>query len=384
MVKGGVLAGVRIIELAGVGPAPFCGMMLADHGAEVIRIGRIHATEDILGAAERDVLNRSRIPLAVNLKNPGGAALVRRLAQSSDGLIEGFRPGTMERLGLGPNVLMSDNPKLVYGRMTGWGQYGPLADAAGHDINYISLSGALDACGRANQQPTPPLNMVGDFGGGGMMLAFGVVSAILHARLHGKGQVIDCAMTEGSALLMAMTYSARANGRWSGERGKNLLDSGAHFYETYETADGKYLAVGSIEPQFYDLLVKLLDLKQEELLKNQMSREIWPVQKDILAERFRSKTLEEWCKIMEGTDVCFAPVLSMDDAPYHPHNRERKSFIEIDGIVQPAPAPRFSASPAETPTMMKLDNGESVLHILGEAGYTEEDLARMRRQGIIG
>ncbi|MEO1044274.1 MAG: CaiB/BaiF CoA-transferase family protein [Pseudomonadota bacterium] len=341
----GVLDGVTIIEMAGIGPGPFAAMMLADHGARVIRVERPGAPQ------MRDILNRSREIVTADLKSGEGVAKVRELACDADGLIEGFRPGVMERLGLGPDILHSNNPALVYGRMTGWGQTGPYAPFAGHDINYIALSGALHGYGRAGQKPTPPINAVGDFGGGGMMMAFGMVAGILSARQTGKGQVIDCAMTDGSAILSAMTYTFLANGQWRDERGVNLLDTGAHFYDSYETADGKYVSIGAIEAQFYAELRARAGLAEDADFDPQMNPAEWPKLKEKLATIFKSKTRDEWCELLEHSDACFAPVLSLTEAPDHPHNAARQTYIAVDGMVQPAPAPRFSETPAPKPRM---------------------------------
>lgn len=340
----GPLQGIRIIEIAGIGPGPFCGMMLADHGAEVIRVDRPGGRLD-----PRDPLMRNRKSLVVDMKSPDGIAVMRDLIKSADGLIEGFRPGVMERLGLGPDDLIADNPRLVYGRMTGWGQFGPYAHAAGHDINYIALAGALHTYGRAGEKPTPPINMVGDFGGGGMMLAFGMVAALLSARTTGKGQVIDCAMTDGSAVLMSMIWGFRAQGMWRDERGVNLLDTGAHFYDTYECADGKFVSIGSIEPQFYAELRRLAGLSDDTDFDAQMNPAGWAALKAKLTALFLGKNRDEWCALMEMTDVCFAPVLSMAEAPTHPHNVARGTFVEIGGHIQPAPAPRYSATVTALP-----------------------------------
>ena len=342
----GPLHGLRIIELAGIGPGPFAAMMLADHGAEVIRIDRPGARIDA-----RDPLLRSRRLVAIDLKSPDGIARVRDLVKTADGLIEGFRPGVTERLGLGPDVLLADNPRLVYGRMTGWGQAGPYAHAAGHDINYIALAGALHAYGRAGEKPTPPINMVGDFGGGGMMLAFGMVAALLHAGRTGEGQVIDAAMTDGAAVLMSMIWGFRANGMWSDERGTNLLDTAAHFYDSYETHDGKWISIGSIEPQFYAELRRLAGLADDPDFDAQMDRAAWGPLKAKLTALFLTRSRDEWCALMEMTDVCFAPVLSMAEAPAHPHNAARGTFVEAGGVVQPAPAPRYSVTVADAPVM---------------------------------
>ena len=342
----GVLDGITVIEFAGIGPGPFACMMLADHGARVIRIERPGVTGRHGVGRQRDILNRSRERLELDLKDSSAIAKIRELVKTADAIVEGFRPGVMERLGLGPDVLLSDNPKLVYGRMTGWGQDGPMAPLAGHDINYIALSGALHTYGRKGEKPSFPVNAVGDFGGGGMMMAFGVVAAILSARSTGKGQVVDCAMVDGAAILSAMTYSLFGNGVWKDQRGVNLLDSGAHFYETYETADGKWISIGSIEPQFYALLRQHAGLEDDPAFDAQMDHSAWPALKDKLSAVFKAKTRDEWCAIMDGTDICFAPVLSLAEAPRHPHNAARGTFVEQDGMIQPAPAPRFSATPA--------------------------------------
>jgi len=343
----GVLDGVTVIELAGIGPGPFCGMMLADHGARVIRVERPGHAGRFGEGGNRDILNRNRERIELDLKNPEAIAEIKELAKSADAIIEGYRPGVLERLGIGPDVLLAINPKLVIGRMTGWGQEGPMAPLAGHDINYIALSGALHSYGRKGEKPTFATNAVGDFGGGGMMLAFGVVSAILHARSGGVGQVVDCAMVDGAAILSAMTYTFLANGQWQDERGVNLLDSGAHFYDTYETKDGKWISLGSIEPQFYALLLEKTGLDADPDFVQQMDQSRWGNLKDRMTEVIRTKTRDEWCAIMDGTDICFAPVLSLREAPQHPHIAMRGTFVEDAGIVQPAPAPRFSATPAD-------------------------------------
>lgn len=343
---GGVLEGVTVIELAGIGPAPFCGMMLADHGARVIRVERPGATSRFGDGGNRDILNRNRERIELDLKDPAAIAQIKDLIKGADALIEGYRPGVLERLGLGPEVLHGENPALVIGRMTGWGQDGPMAPLAGHDINYIALSGALHSYGRKGEKPTFPVNAVGDFGGGGMMLAFGVVAAVLNARSTGRGQVVDCAMVDGAAVLSAMTYSFLGNAMWRDERGVNLLDSGAHFYDTYETSDGKWISIGSIEPQFYALLLDKAGLKDDPDFAQQMNAPKWPELKDRIAALFLTKTRDEWCELMAQTDICFAPVLSLTEAPQHPHNAARGTFVEEGGMVQPAPAPRFSATPA--------------------------------------
>ena len=373
----GPLNGVKIIELAGIGPGPFCGMLLADMGAEVIRVDRA-----VPGARRgRDVLTRGRKSIAVDLKNPRGKEVVLKLCESADALFEGFRPGVTERLGLGPEDCMARNPALVYGRMTGWGQEGPMAQAAGHDINYISLAGALHAIGNKGGKPVPPLNLVGDFGGGGMFLAFGMVCAMLEARGSGKGQVVDAAMVDGAATLMAMFFSMQAGGGWSEERGTNLLDGGAHFYDTYETSDGKYISVGSIEPQFYALLIEKAGLDAGQF-SAQMDRSRWPEYKAAVAEAFKTRTRDEWCDIMEGTDVCFAPVLSLGEVAEHPHNRHRGTFVELDGVTQPAPAPRFSRTRAAV-THGSRAPGEDTRSVLSDAGFSNADIDSLVEDGAV-
>ncbi|WP_068075892.1 CaiB/BaiF CoA transferase family protein [Novosphingobium lentum] len=355
----GVLEGLTVIELAGIGPGPFACMMLADHGARVIRIERPGKRPPAGDAGNRDILNRNRTLITLDMKDPASVARVRELVKDADALVEGYRPGVMERLGLGPEVLLADNPRLVYGRMTGWGQDGPMAPRAGHDINYISLTGALHSYGQAGQKPAFPVNAVGDFGGGGMLMAFGVVAAMLSAQRTGKGQVVDCAMVDGAAILSAMTYTYFGSGMWQDERGVNLLDGGAHFYDTYETSDGKWISIGSIEPQFYALLLEKTGLKDDPAFapEVQMDRARWPDLKVRIAELFLTKTRGEWCAIMDGFDICFAPVLSLAEAPKHPHMVARGTFVETEGLVMPAPAPRFSGTPAAAPrlTGVRLD-----------------------------
>jgi alpha-methylacyl-CoA racemase len=341
----GPLSNIRVIEVAGIGPGPFAAMILADLGADVLRIDRAQSVRGGDPAEPPfDVLNRGRRSVGVDLKHPDGVAALLRLVEKADVLLEGFRPGVMERLGLGPDVCLARNPRLVYGRMTGWGQEGPLAHAAGHDINYIALAGALAHIGRKGERPVPPLNLVGDFGGGGMLLALGVAAALVERAGSGRGQVVDAAMVDGAALLMAMMYGFYGAGLWSDARGENLLDTGAHFYDTFETADGRHVAIGSIEPQFYAELLRLTGLAGEELPR-QMDRAQWPPLRERLASVFRTRTRDEWCAIMEGSDVCFAPVLTMGEAPAHPHNVARRTFVEVAGRTQPAPAPRFGRTP---------------------------------------
>ncbi len=341
----GPLSGYKIIEMAGIGPAPMCAMLLADMGAEVLCIDR--TADSGLGIpvnAKYDLLRRGRRSVALDLKRPEAVHAVLRMVERADALIEGFRPGVMERLGLGPDVCLSRNPRLVYGRMTGWGQEGPLAHASGHDINYIALAGVLHAIGHKGERPVPPLNLIGDFGGGALYLALGVVAAMLEREKSGHGQVVDAAMVDGAASLMTLMFGLHAAGRWVDRRGENLLDSGAPFYDVYETADHKYVAVGSLEPKFYRELLRLTGLENEKL-PAQHDASSWPAMKERLTAIFRTKTREEWCRIMEGSEVCFAPVLTMSEAPAHPHNRHRRAFVEENGVVQPAPAPRFSRTP---------------------------------------
>ena len=366
------LHGIRVIEFAGIGPGPFAGMMLADHGAEVIRIDR-GARGDGIGVAEKDPLLRSRKSVALDLKKPEAVAAVRRIVAGADAIIEGFRPGVMERLGLGPDVLLADNPKLVYGRMTGWGQTGPMAREPGHDINYIAISGALHAFGRKGEKPTPPINLVGDFGGGGMLLAFGMLAALLHARATGEGQVVDAAMTEGSSLLMTMMWGFRAMGRWSDERGTNLLDTAAHFYDTYQTADGKYVSLGAIEPQFYAELRAVMGLSDEKWAA-QMDRRQWPALKEEIAARFREKSCDDWIAAFRGHEVCFAPVLGFDEAYTNAHNVARGTFVKAGGVRQPAPAPRYSASETVGPVM----HGERCdAKVLADLGFSGEEVSEL-------
>ncbi len=379
----GPLHGTRIVEFAGIGPGPFCGMMLADHGAEVIRIDRASGSRGgSQPVTSKDVLARGRKSIAIDLKSAEGVALARKIAASADGIIEGFRPGVMERLGLGPDELLADNPKLVYGRMTGWGQTGPYAPWAGHDINYIALAGALAHFGREGGKPTPPINMVGDFGGGGMMLAFGMVSALLNVARGGQGQVIDCAMTDGTAVLMSMMHGMKNMGVWSEDLGVNLLDTGAHFYDTYETADGKYVSIGSIEPQFYAELRRLAGLSDDPDFDAQHDRKAWGSLKDKLTALFKSKTRSQWDALMEHTDVCYAPVLTMSEAARHPHNIARGTFVEVGASLQPSPAPRYSVTRTAVPEPAPMP-GDQTEGILGSLGMGPDEIGKLREAGTV-
>ena len=381
----GPLAGIKIIEMVGIGPCPFAAMMLADMGAEVIRIDRKPkpgaANPFPMLGTKFDVMARGRRSLALDLKHPDAREIVLKLTEQADILIEGFRPGVMERLGLGPDDCLARNPKLVFGRITGWGQSGPLSQSAGHDLNYIALSGMLHAMGRADTPPAPPLNLVGDFGGGAMMLAFGVVCAALEARSSGKGQVVDAAMTDGSALLGAMMYGLRAFGSWNDGREANMLDGGAPFYDTYACRDGKFLSVGAIEPQFYAQLLELTGAT-DPVLHKQWSQQRWPELKAKFAALFATRTRDEWCALLEGTDACVAPVLDMGEAPLHPHNRAREAFIDIDGVTQPAPAPRFSRTPPKAGQGPAAPGAHSAA-VLADWGWSSEAIEALQSGGLI-
>ena len=374
----GPLKGLKIIEMAGIGPGPFCGMVLADLGVEIIRVDRASA---IGTGSKQDAANRGKKSIAVDLKSEEGVEVVLKLVETADAIFEGFRPGVMERLGLGPDVCSERNERIVFGRMTGWGQEGPLANAAGHDINYISLTGALAAIGRPGSPPVPPLNLIGDFGGGGMLLALGLLAALLESKKSKKGQVVDAAMTDGSALLMTMIYSMYSSGMWKTSMGSNLLDGGSHFYDTYECKDGKFISLGSIEPQFYALLCQIAEL-DESIFGKQMSRDSWPEQKEAIKKIILDKTRDEWCELMEGTDVCFAPVLDMSEAPKHPHNVERKTFIDLEGVTQPAPAPRFSRTESEVVSSPSIV-GEHTDEVLTSIGFSDEDINTLKTSGAV-
>ena len=370
----GPLKGLRVLEFAGIGPGPFCAMVLADLGAEVIRIDRKGAPPP----PPEDFVLRGRRSIALDLKSPAAIEAALRLVDTADALIEGFRPGVMERLGLGPEACLPRNPRLAYGRMTGWGQEGPLAQTAGHDIDYIALTGALHAIGRPGERPVPPLNLVGDYGGGGMLLALGLLAAMLEAKGSGRGQVVDAAMVDGAALLMAPIYAAKARGRWSQERGTNMLDGAAPWYDTYECADGRSIAVGPIEPQFFAVMCEKLGLDAARF-PDRMSPAAWPALKGELIAIFRGRTRDDWAALFEGTDACVAPVLDMDEAPLHPHNRARHTFLDRDGVVQPAPAPRFSRTPAEPGPPAQAAPEE----ILASCGFSQGDIAALRAANAI-
>jgi alpha-methylacyl-CoA racemase len=396
----GPLSGVKVVELAGIGPGPFAAMMLADHGADVIRVDR---TGDLRPTPDRppgagdptseagrptrpgDTMGRGRRSVAVDIKDPRGREVVLRLAAGADALIEGFRPGVAERLGVGPADCMARNPRLVYGRMTGWGQEGPFAPRAGHDINYAALSGTLSLIGRRSETPAPPVNFLADFGGGGMLMAFGVVAALLEAARSGRGQVVDAAMVDGAALLATMVWGFAGAGGW-GPRGTNLIDTGAWFYETYECADGGYVTFGSLEPQFYAEMVRLTGLAGEvdgeEPLPAQDDRSAWEAMKSRMAALVRTRTRDEWCELLQDSDACFAPVLGLDEAPGHPHNAARGTFVTVGGVVQPAPAPRFQRTPAITPQPAPAPGADTDA-VLGQVGYSAGEVAALREGGVV-
>ncbi|PID55128.1 MAG: carnitine dehydratase [Gammaproteobacteria bacterium] len=375
----GPLNGYTVLELAGLGPAPMTGMMLADMGAEVICIERAGAADP---RETKDVSYRGKKSVILNLKDPQGVATLLQMVENADVLIDPYRPGVCEKLGIGPEPCLARNPKLIFARMTGWGQDGPLAKAAGHDINYISLSGALYATGRAGEKPVLPLNLVGDMGGGGMLLLSGILAALLETTNSGQGQVIDAAMVDGAAQLMWMMHSFTAQGVWNAkERGVNLLDGGAFFYDTYACADGKYISIGALEPQFYALLVELAGL-DAQLFANQHDTSQWPVLAKALAEVFKTRTRDEWCEVLEGSDACFAPVLSLEEAPHHPANIARNTYTEVDGVVQPAPAPRFSRTPSS------IEHGNHALGadtdaVLTGMGFSQSEVERLKAGGVV-
>ncbi len=376
----GPLNGVKIVEVGGIGPGPFCAMMLSDMGADVLHV--VRKDEKPKMDQKYEVLHRGRRSLGIDLRNPKGVEALLRLVDKADALQEGFRPGVMEKLGLGPDVCLARNPRLVFARMTGWGQEGPMAQAAGHDINYIALTGALHSVGQRGDKPVAPLNLVGDLGGGGMLQAFGMVCALLEAQRSGKGQVVDTAMVDGSAILMAMFYGMHAGGLWNGnKRGVNLLDGGTFFYDTYETADGKHVAIGSIEPQFYAELIKRMKIEDPDF-EEQMDFSKWKVRREKLTALFKTRTRDEWCKDLEGSDACFAPVLTFDEAMEHPHNRARNIFVDVGGVRQPAPAPRFSRTVCETPTPAP-DLGADTEEALADWGLEQGEIQALKDDGAI-
>lgn len=378
----GPLTGIKVVELAGIGPGPMCAMLLADLGATVIRIERREPVDlGIKRPLKFNLVLRNRKAIALDLKQPRHVALALRLVDKADALIEGFRPGVTERMGLGPDVCIARNPRLVYGRMTGWGQDGPLAHAAGHDVNYIALTGALHAIGRAGQPPTIPANIVGDYAGGSLYLAFGILAGIIEARASGKGQVVDAAIVDGTAHLLTSFYGLLAMGAFREERGTNIADSGAYFYEVYECADGKWVSVGPIEGRFHDDLLKQLGIDPAEI-GAQMNPDNWPRGKAILAAKFKARTQAQWCELLEGSDACFAPVLAMSEAPRHPHMRARNAYVEVDGVIQPMPAPRFSGTPAATPLPPQAITPENTDAALAD-WLDQAQIKQLRADGII-
>ena len=369
----GPLTGIRVVEMAGIGPGPFTAMMLSDLGAEVIRVDRLSHK----GVGHRaNVLNRGRKSIALDLKNPRGVETTLRLIEQADVVLEGFRPGVMERLGLGPEKCLSVNPRLIFGRMTGWGQTGPLSQAAGHDINYISIAGALGAMGYADRPPAPPLNLVGDFGGGAMYLLTGILAALVERATSEQGQIIDAAMSDGTASLLSPFFGLMAMNMWTTDRFSNRLDGGAFYYGSYECSDGRYISIGSLEPQFYALLLEKAEITDPEF-QEQLDEAAWPAKREKLTQLFKTKTRQQWCDIMEGTDVCFAPVLDLKEAPNHPHNIDRKTFVERDGVVQPAPAPRFSRTQGEIqgPAAMA---GEHTREVLSAWNFSDQEIGELQ------
>tara|TARA_B100000959_G_scaffold153362_1_gene160846 strand:+ start:10217 stop:11344 length:1128 start_codon:yes stop_codon:yes gene_type:complete len=374
----GPLTGIRVIEMAGIGPGPFCAMMLSDMGAEVIRIDRLNQK----GSGHRaNVLNRGRKSVALDLKSPQAVDACLRLIEQADVLVEGFRPGVMERLGLGPEACLQRNPGLVFGRMTGWGQDGPLSQAAGHDINYISVAGALGAMGYADRPPAPPLNLIGDFGGGAMYLLAGVLAALVERISSAKGQVVDAAMTDGTASLLSPFYGLMSMGMWTTDRYSNRLDGGAYYYGSYECSDDRHISIGSLEPQFYALLLEKCEISDESF-KDQLDQNAWPIKREKLEALFKTKTQRQWCDIMEGTDVCFAPVLSLAEAPDHPHNKARGTFVDVEGVTQPAPAPRFSRTQGEIQSTAAL-TGEHTEEVFKSWGFSDAEIAGLSQSGAI-
>ncbi|HWM29832.1 MAG TPA: CaiB/BaiF CoA-transferase family protein [Woeseiaceae bacterium] len=383
----GPLVGTKVIEVGGIGPAPFCGMLFADMGAEVILIERKSGASPFSNTTDGDqskyaIVHRGKKSLALDLKKPAAARVLLRLVADADVLIEGFRPGVMERLGLGPDECLTANPRLVYGRITGWGQYGPLSQCAGHDINYIALSGALYTSGHEALPPAAPPTLVGDVGGGAMLLAVGLLAALLKAKESDEGQVVDAAISDGAALMTALLYGLQQQGMWVDRRQSNLLDGGSHWYDCYECADGAYVSVGALEPVFYKELLRKCGLSGDPEFEAQFEQARWPAQKKRMSELFRSKSRDEWREILEGSDTCFAPVLSLSEAPHHPHNRARKTFVDIDGVTQPGPAPRFSRTPGEIARRPPA-NGEHTLSVLSKAGFSQQEIAGLKAQDVV-
>ena len=374
----GPLTGIKVIEMAAIGPVPFCAMMLSDMGAEVIRIDRLSQKGS---GSSANVLYRGRKSVAFDLKNSIALDSTLRLSDQADVILEGFRPGVMERLGLGPEVCLERNPKLIYGRMTGWGQSGPLSHAAGHDINYISIAGALGSMGYADRPPAPPLNLIGDFGGVAMYLLAGILAAIVERNSSGKGQVVDAAMTDGTASLLSPFYGLMAMGMWSTERYSNRLDGGAFYYGSYECSDGKYISLGSLEPQFYALLLEKCGIT-DETFKEQSDQEAWPIKREKMEALFKTKTQQEWCGILDGTDVCFAPVLNLKEAPHHPHNKTRQTFVKVHGVTQPAPAPRFSRTQGKIQSPAAL-TGENTEEVLSDWGFLDSEISYLKMNNMI-
>ena len=376
----GPLTGIRVIEMKGIGPGPYAGMLLADLGADVIVVERSSQSSGIGLASKDDVHSRGKRSIALDVKHPRGLETLLRLVEGADALFEGYRPGVAERLGLGPEACLAVNPRLVYGRLTGWGQTGPLADAAGHDINYIAITGALAAVG-GKEKPMPPLNLVGDYAGGSLFLVMGMLAALVEARSSGKGQVVDAAITDGSASLMSFFHGGLRAGLWNTERGANLLDGAAYFYDAYETSDGKFVSIGPLEPQFYALFVEKAGLDRETF-GQQAGPQDWPRLKKELAGIIRQKTQREWCELLEGTDACFAPVLDFLEAPQHPHNVARKAYIDIEGVEQPAPAPRFSRTACDAPSAPRAE-GADTDSVLRDAGLSDSDIDELRQSGAL-
>ena len=376
----GPLKGLKVIEIKGIGPAPYAGMLLADMGAEVVVVERESKSQPTWLPSEKDAFSRGKKSIALDLKSEAGVGALLKLIEGAAALLEGFRPGVAERLGFGPDVCLERNPKLVYGRMTGWGQYGPLAHAAGHDINYIAITGALAAVG-TKERPLPPVNLVGDLGGGSMFLIMGMLAALLEVEKTGKGQVVDAAITDGAISLMSMIYSVYGIGGWKNARESNFIDGGAHFYSAYKTADDKFISVGSVEPQFYAELVGKVGIAPE-IADGQINPATWEEKKQQFAEIFKTKTRAEWCEILEGTDACFAPVLDFLEAPEHPHNKAREAFVDVGGLVQPAPAPKFSGSPCAVPEAPRAE-GIDTLDVLADWGFDKGEITALKDSGVL-